>query len=159
MPSLPTLLWVVAATAAAPSAADPRAMLGVWEGTMTRIQAGRCSIAGQEKTVQSVRVIVRLDDRGQVVAAMGPLPAPGHVGYNVTIRVDGEKIFLDQPVTAYCGQNFRRKYVVKHDVGASIEPDGRRVLRLAGMDVPCIQSGCRFQQLIEVEFKGDVAPP
>ena len=38
-----------------PASPDPKAMLGVWEGTMTRIQAGRCSIAGQEKTVQDVR--------------------------------------------------------------------------------------------------------
>jgi hypothetical protein len=148
------LLCSPSAPAAAP---DPKALVGVWEGTLTRVQAGRCSVGGQEKVVTPVRVIVRLDDKGQVVAGLTMLPAAvAHEG-NVSIRVDKERIFLDQPVTAFCGETFKRKYVVKHEIGAAITPDGRRTLQLVGMDVPCIQSGCRFQNVFDLEFKGD--PP
>ena len=137
--------------------APTSALVGVWEGTWTRFQAGQCSVAGQQKTVSPVRLVIRLDDKGEVVAGLTLLPAAADSEGNVTIRADKKRIFLDQKVMAQCGENFARKYVVKHEIGASVTPDGRRMLQLVGMDVPCIQAGCRFQNLFELEFKGD--PP
>ena len=140
------------------SQAPASALVGVWEGTWTRVQAGRCSVAGQEKTVSPVRVIIRLDDKGEVVAGLTLLPAAADHEGNVKIRVDKERLFLDQPATAFCGETFKRKYVVKHEIGASVTPDGRRMLQFVGIDAPCIQAGCRFQNVFELEFKGDPPP-
>jgi hypothetical protein len=154
-------LFIAALLLCSPSApageADPKALVGVWEGTLTRVQAGRCTLAGQEKLVMPVRVVIRLDEKGQVVASLTMLPAAIDNEGNISIRVDKERLFVDQPGMALCGETFRRKYVVKHEVGAAITPDGRRTLQFVGMDVPCIQSGCRFQNVFELEFKAD--PP
>lgn len=148
------LLTLTAAPAAAP---DPKALAGIWEGTLTRVQAGRCSVGGAEKRVSPVRVVIRVDAEGAVVAGLALLPAAAVLEGNVSIRVDKERLFFDRPVTALCGETFKRKYVVKHEIGASVTPDGQRRLQFVGMDVPCIQSGCRFQNIFELEFKG--APP
>lgn len=144
--------------ARAADAPDPAALAGIWEGTLTRVQAGRCSIGGQERTVTPVRVVIRPDGKGQVLAGLTLLPAAADREGNVAIRVDRDRLFLDQPVTALCGATFKRKYVVKHEIGAALAADGRRTLQLVGMDVPCIQSGCRFQNLFQLDFKGE-APP
>jgi hypothetical protein len=142
---------------AEPSPPDPKALIGVWEGTLTRVQAGRCSLGGREKTVDNVQVVIDVDENGAVAAGWTRLPSPVKARPTVAIRVDKARLFFDVPITAQCGPNFRRKYVVKYEIGASIEPDGRRMLRLVGSDVPCITSGCRFQSVYELEFRG--VPP
>jgi endonuclease YncB( thermonuclease family) len=130
---------------------DPKLLVGVWEGTVTKVATGQCRSADGTR---DIRVVFRIDDDGKVKAGITFLPAVVDLDDNATVRVEKQKIFVDKRMTATCGENFTRKYVVKLELGASVEADGTRKLRLAGMDVPCIQMGCRFQDLYDLTYKG-----
>jgi hypothetical protein len=135
--------------------ADARLLVGVWEGTHTQTQVGTCSAAGYKQLAREVRVVFRVDDGGKVKAGLTFLPAAADMSDNLTVRVEQQKIFVDKHVTASCGQNFTRKYVIKLELGASIEADGTRRLQLVGMNVPCIQMGCRFRDVYDLTYKGE----
>ncbi len=131
------------------------ALEGVWEGTLTTVQIGKCSMDGGEETSKDVRLVLRAGDGGAIVGALIPASSPMMTGKdNLTVKIAGDKLRLEHERTALCGETFKRKYTAKLEGPLPAMVDGKRMLVLKGLDVPCIQTGCRFGLVLSAEWKG-----
>ncbi len=140
-----------------PVAQSPASMLeGVWEGTLTTVQIGKCSMNGGPESRDNHRIVLRAGDGGKLTGAIVPLTAssPEKFKDNLTVRIDGDKVRIEHERFASCGENFKRKYTAKLEGPLPSMVDGKRMLLLKGLDVPCIQGGCRFGLALAAEWKG-----
>ncbi len=134
------------------------ALYGVWDGTLTITQAGRCSTNGLAGRSEEVRVVIRPgDDDGKPQAGFTLLPAVMDIDDNLKVGLKRDRVRLELSKTAVCGAAPPRKYSVKWDGPWPTAVDGKRTLRLAGEDAPCPEGGCRFRQTLTVEWKRAVA--
>jgi hypothetical protein len=156
IPSLAVLLALVAGQPVPPAtpAPSPEVMEGVWEGTMANTQFGKCGWAAPP---ERVRIVVRLGDDGEPTGWLAPLdavPPSATPKDNLKIKIVGDKVRIEHERIAQCGETFKRKYAAKLEGRLPSMVDGKRMLVLDGLDVPCIQSGCSFGVAVSAEWKG-----
>jgi hypothetical protein len=133
------------------------ALYGVWDGTLTTTQVGRCSINGVAERTEEVRVVIRSGDGDKPQAGLTLLPAVMDIDDNLKVGLKRDRVRLEQSKMAGCGGAAARKYSVKWDGPWPTAVDGTRTLRLAGEDAPCPEGGCRFKQTLTVAWKRAVA--
>jgi hypothetical protein len=146
------ILLLLAGQAAAQSPAS--ALEGVWEGTMTNRQIGQC---GWSAGPEHVRIAMRLAEDGKPAGWLAPLsavPPTGTPKDNLKIKITGDKLRIEHARIAICGTTFKRNYSARLEGPLPTVVDGKRVLVLDGLDVPCIQSGCRFGVSVSAEWTG-----
>jgi hypothetical protein len=133
------------------------ALEGVWEGTLTTVQIGKCSMNGGAESSSEVRIVLRPGSGGTIGGVLMPLtvvPPPTNPKDNLSVKIAGDKLRIEHERTALCGETFKRKYTAKLEGSLPAMVDGKRMLVLKGLDVPCIQTGCRFDLVLSAEWKG-----
>ncbi len=149
----PFALLILLPLAAGPERPAAATLYGVWDGTLTTTQAGRCTMAGASTLTQEIRVIIRAGDDGKPEGGWTLLPAAMDRDDNLKVSLRRDGIRLEHAKMAACGDASPRKYSVKWEGAGPTETDGKRTLILSGTDEPCSQSGCRFGHTVTLEWK------